>query len=451
MYPDLSRKHFIIFIAILLLPLFTSADNGYRITPGWEDGEIFISAPYYYDMNTDTWYRAIYRSLDNGAILTQEYVYAVGENSIGPEIFSDASSGFLYAYLEWTGHLHRSDNYGLNWEFIHNGGYSAGYIGGTEEGVICKLSDEIYLSTNYGVDYVCVNDTLTFSMCTTIGNQPGELYAVSGFWGSSEFKTHHSIDYGASFTVQTILPDSLAGDAVPGNYPKLYKGTEPGEVYLVSWHLLPPDEVCPKLFLSCDSARIFEYKYILPYHEPDEDWHIFYNSGNMPGSFYFLMYRSYPPMVYSDTEIQIAYSNDYGETFTFYTHHFGLNVGVEDFTLSRKCYLYQNYPNPFINSTKISFTLAMNPDIIGKQTRIRIYNIKGQLVKTLVNEKLNAGKHSVIWNGRDDNGKEVGTGIYFYKISTRGVMPEADPHTRRSSSGGKAGNNKEIKRMLLLK
>jgi len=355
-------KKLIIFIVLLLIPILTFADNGYRITPGWQDGEIFINAPYYYDMNTDTWYRAIYRSMNNGATLTQEYVYAVGENSIGPEIFSDASSGVLYAYLEWTGHLHRSDNYGLNWEFIHNGGYSAGYIGGTEEGIIYKLSDAIYLSTNYGVNYVCINDTLTFSMCTTIGNQPEELYAVSGFWGSSEFKTHRSIDYGASFTVQTILPDSLVGIGLWGNYPKLYKGTQPGEEYLVSWLLSPAgDELCPKVFLSQDTAQTFEYKYILPYYDIMEDWYVFCTSGNTSGSFYFLMYRRYPPMVYSDTEIEIAYSNDYGESFTFYTHHFGLNVGVDDdISSAKECFLFQNYPNPFSTSTTISFNLATN-------------------------------------------------------------------------------------------
>lgn len=125
----------LIFIIFLLIPILTFADNGYRITPGWEDGEIFINAPYYYDMNTDTWYRAIYRSLDNGATLTQEHVYATGENSIGPEIFSDATPGVLYAYIGYpSGKLHRSDNYGLDWEYIYIGGNTASYFAGTEEG-----------------------------------------------------------------------------------------------------------------------------------------------------------------------------------------------------------------------------------------------------------------------------------------------------------------------------
>jgi len=47
-----------------------------------------------------------------------------------------------------------------------------------------------------------------------------------------------------------------------------------------------------------------------------------------------------------------------------------------------------------------------------------IYNIKGQKVKILVNEKLDTGKHSVIWNGTDDNGKNVSSGVYFYSLNS---------------------------------
>lgn len=45
-----------------------------------------------------------------------------------------------------------------------------------------------------------------------------------------------------------------------------------------------------------------------------------------------------------------------------------------------------------------------------------IYNIRGQKVKTLLNEHKEAGKHNIIWEGIDDNGKKVSSGVYFYKI-----------------------------------
>ena len=72
-----------------------------------------------------------------------------------------------------------------------------------------------------------------------------------------------------------------------------------------------------------------------------------------------------------------------------------------------------NYPNPFNTSTTISFYI---PKYI--KLKLSIYNIKGQKIKTIVNSNLNIGKHSFIWNGRDENDKLVSSGIYFYKMET---------------------------------
>jgi hypothetical protein len=75
--------------------------------------------------------------------------------------------------------------------------------------------------------------------------------------------------------------------------------------------------------------------------------------------------------------------------------------------------LRQNYPNPFNPSTTISYSLP----IAGK-VRLDIYNVKGQLVKTLLNKDMEAGLHSIIWNGRDMNNQSVASGIYFYRLSS---------------------------------
>ena len=74
--------------------------------------------------------------------------------------------------------------------------------------------------------------------------------------------------------------------------------------------------------------------------------------------------------------------------------------------------LEQNYPNPFNPSTTIRFTLP-----ISKTISLRIYNSLGQEVRTLINnESLPAGTHSVVWDGRDNNGNPVASGIYIYKL-----------------------------------
>lgn len=76
-------------------------------------------------------------------------------------------------------------------------------------------------------------------------------------------------------------------------------------------------------------------------------------------------------------------------------------------------YAIGNYPNPFNPETKIAFTLNHNSNV-----SIEVFNVKGQKVKTLLNDHLEQGRHSILWNGTNENGKNVGSGLYFYKIST---------------------------------
>lgn len=73
--------------------------------------------------------------------------------------------------------------------------------------------------------------------------------------------------------------------------------------------------------------------------------------------------------------------------------------------------LYQNYPNPFNLETMIKFALPTN-----LYTRLNIYNLTGQLVNTLVDDQLEAGYHLVHWDSKDNSGKLVASGLYFYEI-----------------------------------
>ena len=67
-----------------------------------------------------------------------------------------------------------------------------------------------------------------------------------------------------------------------------------------------------------------------------------------------------------------------------------------------------NYPNPFNPSTTFSYSLANESEV-----ELSIFNVKGQKIRTLVNECQSAGMYQVIWNGMNDNGKKVSSGIYF--------------------------------------
>ncbi len=103
-------------------------------------------------------------------------------------------------------------------------------------------------------------------------------------------------------------------------------------------------------------------------------------------------------------------------------------VGIDDIGPNSpdKFTLYQNYPNPFNSTTKIKFFLKVNDDV-----QIKIYNLKGELVKTLISSKLKAGEHNVIWNGKDNEERAVSSGIYFYKVES--------------------GNFSKIKKMILFR
>jgi flagellar hook assembly protein FlgD len=88
-------------------------------------------------------------------------------------------------------------------------------------------------------------------------------------------------------------------------------------------------------------------------------------------------------------------------------------AGKSDPLLPDAFSLSQNYPNPFNLETVIKYALPQDCYV-----EITIYNILGQKVKTLFNQYQNAGYKMVHWNSRDDNGNEVASGVYFYKIET---------------------------------
>jgi hypothetical protein len=92
--------------------------------------------------------------------------------------------------------------------------------------------------------------------------------------------------------------------------------------------------------------------------------------------------------------------------------------------------LTQNYPNPFNPQTNIKYT------VVGKHSQIvpvslKVYNVLGQLVATLVDEAKKPGSHEVIWDGKDNKGKNVASGLYFYQL--------------------KAGELTQTKKMVLLR
>ena len=82
--------------------------------------------------------------------------------------------------------------------------------------------------------------------------------------------------------------------------------------------------------------------------------------------------------------------------------------------------LHQNYPNPFNPQTNIPYDLAEGGNVV-----LRIYNLLGQEVRTLVRERQAPGRYTVQWSGMDDRGVSVSSGIYFYRVSVAGKFQDA--------------------------
>jgi flagellar hook assembly protein FlgD len=73
----------------------------------------------------------------------------------------------------------------------------------------------------------------------------------------------------------------------------------------------------------------------------------------------------------------------------------------------------QNYPNPFNPSTQIKFSIPVNGFVT-----LKIYDLLGKEIKTLINSEYSAGSHSMQWNGDDNLGNKVSTGIYVYRMTS---------------------------------
>jgi hypothetical protein len=91
------------------------------------------------------------------------------------------------------------------------------------------------------------------------------------------------------------------------------------------------------------------------------------------------------------------------------------NINVTGSEAPKAYRLAQNYPNPFNPSTTIKYDMKAK----GLVT-VRIYDVAGRLVRTLVNEVKDAGAYSAVWDGRNSGGRSVASGIYFYKMETAG-------------------------------
>lgn len=102
-------------------------------------------------------------------------------------------------------------------------------------------------------------------------------------------------------------------------------------------------------------------------------------------------------------------------------NYYGMNitaVGTEEPVVTpAKTSFHSIYPNPFNPSTTVEFSISQNQEV-----NISVFNIKGQKVKTLSKGMMEKGLHRIVWDGRNDTGHSVSSGIYFFMMDTQGYQ-----------------------------
>lgn len=94
----------------------------------------------------------------------------------------------------------------------------------------------------------------------------------------------------------------------------------------------------------------------------------------------------------------------------------GVGEAPEARSKMQQANLSQNYPNPFRAATKILYVTTDLGYVTPSHTSLQIYDIAGRLVRTLVHKKLQRGRYTVSWDGKDSGGTDVAAGIYFYQL-----------------------------------
>ena len=129
------------------------------------------------------------------------------------------------------------------------------------------------------------------------------------------------------------------------------------------------------------------------------------------------------PYWIADGDIELAFNANNPSSISIpVLNYTSTNISDQRFNNSKisKYKLFQNYPNPFNSSTKISYqptkqTVDLRLSAV-RQVELKIYNINGKRVRTLINENKSSGNHSFVWKGEDDFGNSVSSGMYFYQL-----------------------------------
>ena len=286
---------------------------------------------------------------------------------------------------------------GNTWEILTNETDNTGFY---EFMVTGPLSDECNIKVGTtDDDYFDVSDSLF--QITALNIQ----YPTSGsILSYAETDTIKWIDIGGidKINIEYTLNNGYSWETLAGGIDNLgfYEFTVPG----------PPSEICRIKISSLDGV-IVNTSDLFTIADSPINW-LFANtmSGIIPAgeSENIILSISSENLEIGTYEAYIKIETDYGQVLYLPVY---LEV-ISGIPPVEKYKLYQNYPNPFNPFTIIRFDLPESAYV-----KLQVFNLKGQLVKTLVKEDMNAGEQDVCWDGENENNKPVSSGVYFYKLN----------------------------------
>jgi hypothetical protein len=219
---------------------------------------------------------------------------------------------------------------------------------------------------------LCVADFNRDGFPDIEANQSGQWYI---FWGAalSPFST-------SAVSTLPFAPNAVTeGDAEATGTPYLYAARNPGQVDVLS--------VNPTGAIASVGS---------------------YSVGSSPSSIALGDFNR-------DGGLDVVTASATDSTLTVNLHGAGSATAVEVTALAppARARLLQNYPNPFNPRTTIRYSLSRE-----ERVRLAVYDVGGRLVATLLDGLQAAGEHSIPWDGRDAGGGAVGSGVYFYRLTT---------------------------------
>ncbi|UCE66246.1 MAG: T9SS type A sorting domain-containing protein, partial [Candidatus Zixiibacteriota bacterium] len=197
--------------------------------------------------------------------------------------------------------------------------------------------------------------------------------------------------HGEAYVYQDLppaIPDSLSGELV-------------GDSIILNWRYNTEADFGSYL-LHRDTLSGFEPSIFNLIAEPESSY--YEDSDILPGQNYYYRIASL------DNQGNVS---DYSEELAVITTGIGGGWGAETPTITA---IQSSYPNPFNSQTTIVYSVA-NLGPIPAQININIYDIMGRLVRRLVDERKEVGVYRITWEGRNDEGSECPSGVYFAKIT----------------------------------